>query len=238
MSSPAEYVELSQGDQRELVIKHANLVKRIAYHLIGRMPPCVDVDDLIQSGMIGLLLAGRNYSANRGANFETYAGIRIRGAMIDEVRKSDWTPRSVHRKIREVSVAISAIENRSGVKAKNQDVADALEISIEEYLKILRDAAGSRLFSLDGFIRDDGASSQIPRATEREPLELLEEESRRQRLMGLIEELPERERRVMSLYYDEELNLREIGEVLGVSESRVCQIHGLALMRLRANIDE
>ena len=238
MSSPSEYVELSQSDQCELVNKHGTLVKRIAYHLMGRMPPSVDVDDLIQSGMIGLLLAGRNYAANKGANFETYAGIRIRGAMIDEVRKSDWTPRSVYRKIREVSVAISAIENRSGVKAKNQDVADALEISIEEYLKILRDAAGCRLFSLDGFISDDGASSQIPRATEPEPLELLEEESRRQRLMGLIEELPERERRVMSLYYDEELNLREIGEVLGVSESRVCQIHGLALMRLRANIDE
>ena len=238
MSSPSEYVEVSQGDQSELVSKHASLVKRIAYHLMGRMPPSVDVDDLIQSGMIGLLLAGRNYAASKGANFETYAGIRIRGAMIDEVRKSDWTPRSVHRKLREVSIAISAIENRSGVKAKDQDVADALEISIEEYMKILRDAAGSRLFSLDGLTRDDGTPSQIPRATEREPLELLEEESRRQRLMGLIEELPERERLVMSLYYDEELNLREIGEVLGVSESRVCQIHGLALMRLRANIDE
>ncbi len=237
MSSPSEYLEIGQGDQRELVIKHAALVKRIAYHLIGRMPSSVDVDDLIQSGMIGLLLAGRNYSVNKGANFATYAGIRIRGAMIDEVRKSDWTPRSVYRKIREVTEAISEIENRSGVKAKDQDVADALGISIVEYQKILRDAAACRLFSLDGSTGDDGAPHQIPHATEQEPSELLEEETRRQRLIELIEELPERERLVMSLYYDEELNLREIGEVLDVSESRVCQIHGQALLRLRAKME-
>ena len=238
MSSPSEYFELNQDDQRELVIKHAPLVKRIAYHLIGRMPSSVDVDDLIQAGMIGLLLAGRNYSANKGANFATYAGIRIRGAMIDEVRKSDWTPRSVHRKIREVTKVISDIENRSGVKAKDQDVADALEISITEYQKILLDATACRLFSLDKPTEDDGMPPQIPHATEQEPSELLEEEGHRQRLIELIDELPERERLVMSLYYDEELNLREIGEVLNVSESRVCQIHGQALLRLRAKMDE
>ncbi len=238
MSSPSEYFELNQDDQRELVIKHASLVKRIAYHLIGRMPSSVDVDDLIQAGMIGLLLAGRNYSANKGANFATYAGIRIRGAMIDEVRKSDWTPRSVHRKIREVTEVISDIENRSGVKAKDQDVADALEISITDYQKILLDATACRLFSLDKPTEDDGMPPQIPHATEQEPSELLEEEGYRQRLIKLIDELPERERLVMSLYYDEELNLREIGEVLNVSESRVCQIHGQALLRLRAKMDE
>ncbi len=238
MSSTREYLELNQEDQRELVMQHAGLVKRIAYHLIGRMPSSVDVDDLIQSGMIGLLLAGRSYSEDRGANFATYAGIRIRGAMIDEVRKSDWTPRSVYRKIREATEAISAIENRTGVKAKDQDVADALEISIVDYQKILRDAAACRLFSLDGVTDDDGSPPQIPHATEQEPSELLEEESRRKRLVELIEELPERERLVMSMYYDDELNLREIGEVLEVSESRVCQIHGQALLRLRAKMDE
>lgn len=237
MSRASPYEESSQDDQHELVIKHAGLVKRIAYHLIGRMPPSVDVDDLIQAGTIGLMMAGRNYSPDKGANFETYAGIRIRGSMIDEVRKSDWTPRSVHRKIREVVDVISDIEHRTGSKAKDQDVADALDISIDEYQKILRDAAACKLMSLDTPTGEESPMHDVPAAPELDPSEAFEEENRRSRLIQHIEELPERERLVMSLYYDDELNLREIGEILDVTESRVSQIHSQALMRLRAQLN-
>src|ERR1700676_4568877 len=108
------HVPVGEIPQQELVIKHADLVKRIAYHLVSRMPPNVEVDDLIQSGMIGLLDAAKHYSATKGASFETYAGIRIRGAMLDEVRKSDWTPRSVQRNVRQMPDVVRKIENAKG----------------------------------------------------------------------------------------------------------------------------
>lgn len=238
MSATSEYLKNKQLDQTELVRKHASLVKRIAYHLIGRLPSSVDVDDLIQAGTIGLLLAGRNFSPDKGANFETYAGIRIRGAMIDELRKSDWTPRSVHRKIREVTEAIQEIENRTGTRARDTEVAEVLGISTADYHEILRDATAARLFSLDQPADDSGDPLQVEGDDDQEPSEVLQEETRRERLTELIGELPERESLIMSLYYDEELNLREIGEVLGISESRVCQIHGQALTRLKAWIDD
>lgn len=238
MSAPSEYLKNEGMDQADLVRKHASLVKRIAYHLVGRLPSSVDVDDLIQAGTIGLLMAGRNFSADKGANFETYAGIRIRGAMIDELRKSDWTPRSVHRKIREVTEAIARIENETGARARDVDVAASLGITTEEYHEILRDATAARLFSLDQPADDSGEPLQVEGDEDQEPSELLQEVSRRERLVELIEELPERERLIMSLYYDESLNLREIGEVLNISESRVCQIHGQALLRLKSRIDD
>ena len=238
MTATSEYLKNKQLDQAELVRKHAPLVKRIAYHLIGRLPSSVDVDDLIQAGTIGLLLAGRNFSPDKGANFETYAGIRIRGAMIDELRKSDWTPRSVHRKIREATEAIQEIENRTGTRARDTEVAEALGISTADYHEILRDATAARLFSLDQPADDSGDPLQVEGDDDQEPSEVLQEQTRRQRLTELIGELPERESLIMSLYYDEELNLREIGEVLGISESRVCQIHGQALTRLKAWIDD
>lgn len=237
MSAANEYLDNSGEDQQELVLKHAELVKRIAYHLVGRMPPNVEVDDLIQAGTIGLLMAARNYSPDKGANFETYAGIRIRGAMLDEVRASDWTPRSVYRKVREASEAINRLENQTGTKAKDKDIAEAMGISIEEYQKVQRDAAACRLFSLDEPDSDDDHPTPNPIADEHEPSDLLEQEDFRANLVQAIDQLPDRERLVMSLYYDEELNLREIGEVLGVSESRVCQIHGQALLRLRAKLE-
>src|ERR1700685_2498511 len=142
-------VPVGEVPQHELVIKHADLVKRIAYHLVSRMPPNVEVDDLIQSGMIGLLDAAKHYSANKGANFETYAGIRIRGAMLDEVRKSDWTPRSVHRNMREMADVIRKLENEKGQDASPSDIAQALGITIDEYHKVVQDAASCRLFSFD-----------------------------------------------------------------------------------------
>ena len=219
----------------ELVEQYAPLVKRIAYHLMGRLPEHIQVDDLIQAGMIGLLEAAKNFSAGHGASFETFAGIRIRGAMLDEVRRHDWTPRSVHRKAREVAEVMRAIENREGRQATDREITEALGITSEEYHQILMDSSSHRLLSLD-----DSANSQdesvVERLADEGPgvLDGLEDADLRARLVDAIAALPERERLVMALYYDEELNLKEIGAVLGVSESRVCQIHGRALLRLRS----
>lgn len=225
--------------QEQLVLKHADLVKRIAYHLVSRMPPNVEVDDLIQAGMLGLLDAARHYTASKGANFETYAGIRIRGAMLDEVRKADWTPRSVHRTVREVSEVVRRLENETGHEARPQAIAEALGITIDDYHKVVQDAASCRLFSLDQVTgADDDGPLHHTRDDRPGPLDHLEEEDFRKALASAIAGLPEREKLVLSLYYDDELNLREIGGVLEVSESRVCQIHGQALVRLRARMED
>jgi RNA polymerase sigma factor FliA len=237
---PGAGLPLDQVPDQELVLKHADLVKRIAYHLVSRMPPNVEVDDLIQSGMIGLLDAAKHYSADKGANFETYAGIRIRGAMLDEVRKSDWTPRSVHRNMREMADVVRKIENAKGADATPTDIAEGLGVSIEEYHKLVQDAASCRLFSFDQMSSGDDESSPADHARDDGPgpFDHIEEAGFRDALASAITGLPERERLVLSLYYDEDMNLREIGEVLEVSESRVCQIHGQALVRLRARLSE
>lgn len=233
-------VPVDQLPQQDLVLKHADLVKRIAYHLVSRMPPNVEVDDLIQSGMIGLLDAAKHYSADKGANFETYAGIRIRGAMLDEVRKSDWTPRSVHRNMREMAEVVRRIENDKGHDANPTDIAEALGVSIDDYHKLVQDAASCRLFSFDQMGSSDDESSPADHARDERPgpFDHIKEAGFGQALAAAIGHLPEREKLVLSLYYDEEMNLREIGEVLEVSESRVCQIHGQALVRLRARLAE
>ena len=138
MNGLAMYTNMNSSND-DLVTQHAPLVKRIAYHLMSRLPPSVQADDLIQAGMIGLLEASRNYDAKQGASFETYAGIRIRGAMLDEIRKNDWAPRSVHRKARKVAEAVRKIENEKGRDARDNEVAEALEMSLEEYHQVLQD---------------------------------------------------------------------------------------------------
>ncbi|HSX69666.1 MAG TPA: RNA polymerase sigma factor FliA, partial [Pseudomonas sp.] len=180
------------------------------------------------------------YDGSKGASFETYAGIRIRGAMLDEVRKGDWAPRSVHRNTRMVSDAIRAIEARTGRDAKDQEVAAELQLSLEDYYGILGDTLGSRLFSFDDLVQDgeEGGLHEDINSSHGGPLHGLEDERFQEALTDAIAHLPERERLVLSLYYDEELNLKEIGEVLGVSESRVSQLHSQCAARLRSRLSE
>lgn len=241
MSGAALYAATQGQNQNALVEQHAPLVKRIAHHLMNRLPPSVQVDDLIQSGMIGLIEAARNYDASQGASFETYAGIRIRGSMLDEIRRTDWTPRSVHRKARQVAEAVHQIEAEAGRDARANEVAERLGLSMTEYHKILQDASSARIFSLDEPLDDSSSDSgtladMVEDRGDNDPLGLLEDDGFRDGLAESIRGLPERERMVMGMYYDQALNLREIGEVLGVSESRVCQIHGQAMIRLRARM--
>jgi RNA polymerase sigma factor for flagellar operon FliA len=221
----------------ELVLQHGELVKRIAYHVVSRLPSHIDVDDLIQAGMIGLLNAAQNFTPTKGATFETYAGIRIRGAMLDEARNSNWTPRSTFRNAKQVSQAIRAIENRTGRDAKAPDIAEALGVSLDEYHRMVESAASSRLLSYEQLAGDPERAAMLPETPEDGPETVLEQGEFRDALASAVASLPERERLVLSLYYDDELNLREIGEVLEVSESRVCQIHGQAVLRIRARLE-
>jgi RNA polymerase sigma factor for flagellar operon FliA len=228
-----EQVQAQGGD--DLVVRNAPLVKRIAHHLSSRLPDSVQLEDLIQAGMIGLLEAARQYDSSQGASFATYAGIRIRGAMLDEIRRLDWTPRSVHRKAREVGDAIRELEHRYGREPRDHEVAAHLGMEVEDYHHILQDANSARIFSID---QEDPLTGEAhePRGDGPAPMDLLEEDGFKGALTEAIRELPEREQLIMSLYYDEELNLREIGAVLGVSESRISQIHGRIMLKLRGSL--
>lgn len=229
--------EGQRGDSAtQLVERHAPLVNRIARHLIARLPSNVQVDDLIQAGLIALLEAARGYDAGKGASFETFAGIRIRGAMIDEVRRGDWAPRSVHRNARRVQEAMNRLGKHLGRDPVDQEVAAELGVSLDEYHAIAQDSLCSKLFSFEELGADDEDPGSRIAGSEPSPESRVQRESLRQHLATAISQLPERERLVMALYYDEELNLKEIGLILGVSESRVSQIHSQAALRLRAKL--
>ncbi len=226
----------SQHEQNNTVEQHAPLVRKIAYHLKSRLPANIIVDDLIQSGMIGLLEAAKKYDATQGASFETYASIRIRGAMLDDVRKNDWAPRSVHRNSRKVAEVVRKIENEKGRDARDSEIAEALDMDLNEYNHILQDTCGHKILSFE----EVGSSSEsmldsIP-SSQNGLLDDLQKDSLKQLVAQAIAGLPERERLVMALYYDKELNLREIGAVIGVSESRVSQIHSQAVIRLQSRL--
>lgn len=228
-------------DKEQLVSQYAPLVKRIAYHLMARLPPNVQVEDLIQNGMIGLLDAIARYEDGLGAQFETYAVQRVRGAMLDGLRENDWLPRGLRREMRRVEAAINTLEQKHGRAPQEGELAESLGMSLEEYQKLLLEARGHQLVYFEdlGDAEEGGGDAFLERhlASEQlDPLAMLIDQDRREALVRAIENLPEREKLMMALYYDEELNLREIGEVLGVTESRVCQLHTQAIARLRSSV--
>ncbi len=236
MNGHAMYAEVGNLADSDQIIRHASLVKRIAYHLLNRLPPTVQVDDLIQAGMVGLLEAAGNFNATMGASFETFAGIRIRGAMIDEIRRSDWAPRSVHRKYREVTEAIRNIEHETGGNAKDADVAELLGISLSEYHQILIDSSAATIHSIEAL--EENNENLQPSSSENTPEQYLGSEEYQHKLAQAIKNLPQKESLVMSLYYDDELNFREIGDILEVTESRICQLHGQALIRIKTKMSD
>jgi RNA polymerase sigma factor for flagellar operon FliA len=223
-------------DKSVLLERNTVLVKRIAYHLLARLPASVLVDDLIQSGMIGLLEAANNFDNSKGASFETFAGIRIRGAMLDEIRRGDWVPRSVHKNSRMISEAIKSLEAQYGRNVTDVEIAEKLEISINEYHQILNDVSSGKILGLDDLGVSDDVIEIAHNHQQDEPYANIEQSFFKKSLAECISSLPEREALVLSLYYDEEFNLREIGQVLDVSESRVSQIHSQAMHRLKARM--
>ena len=232
------YNAAGQINKDQLVQRFAPLVKRIAYHLMARLPSSVQVDDLIQNGMMGLLDAINRFEAGMGAQFETYAAQRVRGAMLDGLRENDWLPRSLRRDFRRIEVAISQLEQQFGRAPSEQELANSLDMSLADYQKMLQDARGHQLISFEDMVEDGDEDFLERHLTDEssEPSKLLEDQSLRQILAQGIELLPEREKLMMALYYEQDLNLREIGAVMNVTESRICQLHSQAVARLRARI--
>lgn len=230
-----EVFALKEGDIVEL---YSPLVKRIAYHMATRLPPSIQFDDLVQAGLIGLLEASRNFEEGHDASFETFAGIRIRGAMLDEIRKNDWAPRSVQKKAKLVTEAVREIERTKGRDARAEEIAARLNVSVDEYFQMLQVASGQRVLSLEDPVVGDEVLGDTLADHRPGIVERLMEEDIVKYLAESVAGLPERERMVMSLYYVEEFNLREIGYVIGLSESRICQIHNQANIRLRARLED
>ncbi|MBF0220398.1 MAG: RNA polymerase sigma factor FliA [Gammaproteobacteria bacterium] len=238
-----EHLENSYGayeplDQDALVRRHAPLVKKIAYHLVSRLPASVQVDDLIQAGMLGLLDAATQYKASQGASFETYATIRIRGSMLDELRRNDWAPKSVHKRSRDVNAAMKAVEMRTGRDASDREVAEEMGIPIDEYHSIIYEISTRRMSSFEDVNTSEDDDREQIADDAQTPSEHLVDEQFRVGLAAAIDGLPEREKLIVALYYDEELNLKEIGMVLEVSESRVSQLLSQAHARLRLRMRE
>ncbi|MGF1739693.1 RNA polymerase sigma factor FliA [Vibrio profundum] len=226
----------NQTNQRAFLEKYSVLVRRIAHHLLGRLPPSVQVEDLIQAGMIGLLEAQKNYDSRKGASFDTYAGIRIRGAMLDDIRRGDWVPRSVHKNNREINQAISILEGELNRDPTDSEVAAHMGLSLDQYHSAVKDISSSRLVGIEDLGISDDAISPVDEEEHDSPFKGVADDSFRTSLIEAIKTLPEREALVLSLYYDEELNLKEIGAVIGVSESRVSQILSQSMQRLRTKL--
>jgi RNA polymerase sigma factor for flagellar operon FliA len=232
------YNVTGQFDKDQLVQRFAPLVKRTAYHLMARLPSSVQVDDLVQNGMIGLLDAIDRFEAGMGAQFETYATQRVRGAMLDGLRENDWLPRGLRRELRRVERAITRLEQQFGRPPLEDELAAALDIPLAEYRKILQDARGHQVISFEDLSEEAGEDflDRHFADSKGDPSRILEDENLRKLLVQGIESLPEREKLMMALYYEQDLNLREIGEVLGVTESRVSQLHSQAVARLRTRV--
>ncbi|MBW7923812.1 MAG: RNA polymerase sigma factor FliA [Burkholderiaceae bacterium] len=227
-------------DRTSAIERYGPMVRRMASQLIGRLPANVEIDDLVQAGMIGLFDAMTRYETDRGAQFETFATQRVRGAMLDELRGSDWLPRSVRRNQRSIEAAIHRAEQRLGRAPAEADIAEELGLPLAEYQRLLDDARGAQLVHLDDY-DDDGDEGFLDRhvaAPDVDPQEILGDSRFRHALVAAIGKLPERERLVMGMYYEQEMNLKEIGAVLGVTESRISQLHSQAVARLRTQMKQ
>ena len=234
------YTSSGTVDKQQHLEKFAPLVKRIAHHMMSRLPGSVEVDDLIQVGMMGLMEALNRYEEMPGAQFETYAQQRIRGAMLDELRQLDWLPRGARRNMRQIEAAVNALQQQLGRSPTEKEIAGELRVTIEGYHQMLLDARGAQLVHYEDFTDsdDDDFLERNCAATGADPLANLLDGDLRHALMGAIDGLPEREKTLMGLYYEQEMNFKEIGAILGVSESRICQIHSQAVARLRSVLKE
>ncbi|NDZ15802.1 RNA polymerase sigma factor FliA [Variovorax sp. WS11] len=235
-------------EKSHLLKQHQPMVRRMALQMLAKLPASVELDDLIQAGMIGLLDASTRYQDNRGAQFETFASQRIRGAMLDELRANDWGSRGLRQSARKVEGAIQTLEHRLGRAPTEGEIAKELKMTLEAYQGLLQEIQGCQLLYVEDFSGDGEGDSPFldrhageargERGGDDDPLAQLLESGFRHQLVDAIGELPERDRLLLNLYYEEELNLREIGAILEVSQSRVCQLHSQAISRLRAKLKD
>jgi RNA polymerase sigma factor for flagellar operon FliA len=226
------------NDKEECLREYSQLVKRLAHQMMTRLPYSVQIDDIIQAGMMGLLDAASRYDELHGAQFETYATQRIRGAMLDELRAADWLPRSLRRDMRRIEAAISQLQQKLGRSPNETEIAEELEISLVEYQHMLQESRGAQLLYYEDFQDEDHDDffERFEFSNDADPMDLLQDARFKAELVQAIESLPERERMMMGMIYEQEMNLREIGEVMGVSESRVSQLHSQAVARLRSRM--
>ena len=233
------YTAKGQLDRDALFHQHVPLVRRIAHHMIAKLPPNVELDDLIQVGMIGLNDALSRYEVAQGVQFETFASQRIRGAMLDELREGDWMSRSSRKSQKDIEHALHRVEQRLGRSPIESEIAAELGMSLEDYQALLSKVRGTQLVYLEDFHHDDEDEGFLDRHVADEgadPMAVLRDQRLRASLVQAIKVLPEREQHIMGMYYEHDMNLKEIAAVLGVTESRVCQLHSQSIARLRAKM--
>lgn len=231
------YTAKGKIDHQALIEQYLPMVRRQALALQVRLPASIELDDLVQAGMLGLLDSMSRFDANAGASFSTFASQRVRGAMIDELRSRDWLPRSVRRNARAMDASVRKLEQQLSRPPSESEIAADMDMSLEEYRQLLSDTNNGYLLPFEEMVDESGE----PEADDENfvtPFDALLDHQQRSRLVAAIDELPEREKLLMALYYQEDLNLKEVGEVLGVTESRVCQLHSQAVGRLRAKLAE
>jgi RNA polymerase sigma factor for flagellar operon FliA len=234
------YTAKGQLDRNALIKQYQPLVRRLAHHMMAKLPPSVEVDDLIQVGLIGLSDALSRYEASQGVQFETFATQRIRGAMLDELRENDWMSRGSRKSQKDIEVAMRRLEHRLGRSPLESEIAGELGMSLEDYQSMLGKVRGTQLVYLEDLTRggedEDTYLDRHVADSEADPLNLLRDHRIRQALVAAIKTLPEREQYIMSMYYEQDMNLKEIAAVLDVTESRICQLHSQSIARLRAKM--
>jgi RNA polymerase sigma factor for flagellar operon FliA len=235
------YTAKGQLDANAMLKQYSPLVRRLAHQMIAKLPANVEIDDLIQVGMIGLSDALSRFDVAQGVQFETFATQRIRGAMLDELRGNDWMSRGDRRHQRSIEAAVHKLEQKLGRAPSEGEIAAELGMKLADYQELLSKVRGTQLVYLEDMSGDEGDEDFLDRHvadTEANPLSRLSDRKMREALVAAIENLPEREQYVMSMYYEHDMNLKEIAAVLGVTESRVCQLHSQSIARLRARLRE
>ncbi len=233
------YTAKGQLDVNSMLKQYSPLVRRLAHQMIAKLPANVELDDLIQVGMIGLTDALSRFDAAQGVQFETFATQRIRGAMLDELRGNDYLSRGVRKQQRSIETAVHKLEQKLGRAPSESEIAREMGLSLAEYQEILGKVRGTQLVYLEDMSGDDGDGDYLDRHVADDaynPVGQLQDRRMREALVEGIKNLPEREQYVMSMYYEHDMNLKEIAAVLKVTESRVCQLHSQSIARLRVKL--
>jgi RNA polymerase sigma factor for flagellar operon FliA len=234
------YTAKGQLDRDAMIRQYQPLVRRLAHHMMAKLPASIQVDDLIQVGLIGLSEALTRYEAAQGVQFETFATQRIRGAMLDELRENDWMSRGSRKSQKEIEKALRLLEHQLGRSPVESEIAAALGLSLVDYQSLLGKVRGTQLVYLEDMARGaDDEDSFLDRHVadaDADPMSMLRDQRLQQSLVAAIKNLPDREQYIMSMYYEQDMNLKEIALVLGVTESRVCQLHSQSIARLRAKM--